>query len=142
MIDLIRPYLTTPYIALFIIGALYVKTKVEKFRRNRRIALLGSRGPIRPTWLPYGIDFLFEVIRYLLKDKNYELWLITFKKYAGGRYTIEHDGAERVILTSEPENIKAVLATQFKDYGKGEAFRLDFHDFLGDGEFIAKSQRT
>lgn len=48
---------------------------------------------------------------------------------------MEVGSGERVILTAEPENIKAVLATQFKEYGKGEQFRLDWFHFLGNGIF-------
>lgn len=40
-----------------------------------------------------------------------------------------------MVFTADPENIKAVLATQFGDYGKGEPFHEDFRDFLGDGIF-------
>lgn len=39
-------------------------------------------------------------------------------------------------MTSDPENIKALLATQFKDFGKGEEFHKDWHPFLGDGIFV------
>jgi cytochrome P450 len=38
-------------------------------------------------------------------------------------------------MTNDEINIKAVLATQFSDYGKGEKFNKDFHDFLGDSVF-------
>jgi cytochrome P450 len=40
-----------------------------------------------------------------------------------------------VILTKDEENIKAILATQFSDYGKGEKFNKDWHPFLGDSIF-------
>jgi hypothetical protein len=41
-------------------------------------------------------------------------------------------GGQRFIFTADPENIKAVLATQFDDYGKGEEFNRSFHEFLGN----------
>jgi hypothetical protein len=57
-----------------------------------------------------------------------------FQKWAGpNHYTIEAGASARMIFTAEPENIKAILATQFKEYGKGEQFRKDWHAFLGDG---------
>ncbi|KAF2795331.1 cytochrome P450 52A11 [Melanomma pulvis-pyrius CBS 109.77] len=135
MFDLFRSYLSAPYILLALITLFLLKNTVSKYQRNRRIARLGSRAPIRTTYLPYGVDFLYQILQYMLKDKNYELWLHMFKTYAYGRFTIESDGAERVILTADPENIKALLATQFKEFGKGEAFRLDWHAFLGDSIF-------
>lgn len=38
----------------------------------------------------------------------------------------------RLVLTADEENIKAILATQFGDYGKGAQFNSEWHDFLGD----------
>ena len=40
-----------------------------------------------------------------------------------------------MVLTEDPENIRALLATQFKDFGKGEHFHRDWHEFLGDSIF-------
>jgi len=40
----------------------------------------------------------------------------------------------RLILTADEENIKAILATQFGDYGKGAQFNSEWHDFLGDSK--------
>jgi cytochrome P450 len=39
------------------------------------------------------------------------------------------------LITTDPENIKAVLTTQFADYGKGEKFNHEFSAFLGDSIF-------
>jgi len=51
-------------------------------------------------------------------------------------YTVETKvGSRRYILTADYEIIKAVLATQFNDFGKGETFNRQFHDFLGDSVF-------
>ena len=41
---------------------------------------------------------------------------------------------ERIIFTSDEENVKAILATQFQDYGKGPQFRKDWKEFLGLSE--------
>jgi cytochrome P450 len=38
-------------------------------------------------------------------------------------------------MTADEANIKAILATQFADYGKGADFNRDWHDFLGDSIF-------
>ena len=51
-------------------------------------------------------------------------------------YTVETKiGSRRYILTADHEIIKAVLATQFNNFGKGEIFNRQFHDFLGDSVF-------
>lgn len=41
----------------------------------------------------------------------------------------------RVIITDDPENIKAILTSQFADFGKGELFHREWYDFLGDSIF-------
>jgi cytochrome P450 len=38
-------------------------------------------------------------------------------------------------MTSDEVNIKAILASQFNDFGKGKKFNYDWHDFLGDSIF-------
>ncbi|KAI4259583.1 MAG: hypothetical protein LQ352_000651 [Teloschistes flavicans] len=42
---------------------------------------------------------------------------------------------ERLIFTADPENIKAVLASQFNEYGKGDNFLHEWKEFLGHGIF-------
>lgn len=41
----------------------------------------------------------------------------------------------RIVFTIDHENIKAILATQFSDYGKGEPFHREWKPFLGDSIF-------
>ena len=45
-----------------------------------------------------------------------------------------------MILTTSPANIKAILATQFADYGKGPEFARDWKDFLGRGIFVVDGE--
>ena len=42
---------------------------------------------------------------------------------------------KRVIFTADPENIKAILTSQFSDYGKGEHFHSEWEEMLGDSIF-------
>lgn len=48
---------------------------------------------------------------------------------------------QRIILTADPENIKAILATQFTDYGKGEPFHQEWKPFLGDSIFATDGEK-
>ncbi|KAJ8109780.1 hypothetical protein OPT61_g7207 [Boeremia exigua] len=132
--------LSTPYLLGYVV-VLYVGYKVAvAIRSNAKIRKLGARAPVRKTYFPLGLDMAYEVVTHALNDKSYEMWVKMFDKWAGsGRYTVEAGIGERVILTAEPENIKAILATQFKDYGKGEQFRKDWHMFLGNGIFTTDS---
>ncbi|KAI1102772.1 cytochrome P450 monooxygenase CYP539B5 [Jackrogersella minutella] len=47
---------------------------------------------------------------------------------------------ERYLFTRDPEHIKAVLATQFADFGKGPRFHDLWRPFLGDSIFTTDGQ--
>jgi hypothetical protein len=127
--------LSTPYLLGAVVVLFIGYRIVQQVSTDARIRKLGARAPVRKTYFPYGVDMAYEVVTHALKDLSYELWVAMFEKWCGpGRYTIEAGiGGERVVLTADPENIKAILATQFKNYGKGEQFRKDWHAFLGNG---------
>lgn len=68
-----------------------------------------------------------------------ELWQAFFADIGG--WTGETSTAgRRTILTADPENIKAILATQFSDYGKGRLFHEEFREFLGDSIFTTDGE--
>jgi len=47
-----------------------------------------------------------------------EMWQNNLLKYSKGTHTIETMVlGHRLILTEDPENIKAILGSQFEDYG-------------------------
>ena len=138
MLETTSKPLSTP-ILLGTLAVLYIAYRISKsLLTNAQIRRLGARPPIRTSYAPLGLDLAYEVVTYAINDKTYEMWVGMFKKWCGpGRYTIEAGVGQRVILTAEPENIKAILATQFKDYGKGEQFRKDWHAFLGNGTYTS-----
>lgn len=114
---------------------------VARFSYDAKLRKLGARAPIRRTWLPLELDLAYQILKAAVDDKMYEFWLNTFQRYSrNGCYTIETGIGERVVMTADPENIKAILATQFKEYGKGEQFHADWDDFLGDGIFNTDGQ--
>lgn len=68
------------------------------------------------------------------RHADVEAWQGYFKSW--GSHTVEvNGGGQHMVLTDDPENIKAILATQFRDYGKGEDFHRDWEEFLGDSIF-------
>jgi hypothetical protein len=57
------------------------------------------------------------VIRYARNNANRQFWAKRFKEF--GNHTMEMTVlGQRLIMTDEPENIKAILATQFHDFGE------------------------
>lgn len=64
----------------------------------------------------------------------HEFWWDLYSKHGNPArpWTIESSVlGGRNILTSDEDNIKAILATQFADYGKGPQFRKEWKEFLG-----------
>lgn len=136
MITFTNTSFSTPHL-LGAVVVLYIAYKISVvISINAQIRKLGARAPVRRSYVPWGLDMAYEVLMSALENKTYEMWLGMFEKWAGpGRYTIEAGVGQRVILTADPENMKAILATQFKDYGKGKQFWQEWHAFLGNGMF-------
>lgn len=83
-----------------------------------------------------GIDLLVRAVQGTLRHKDVKVWERWFTTSKGFNYTAEaRPVGRRIIFTADPENIKAILATQFTDYGKGEPFHREWKDFLGDSIF-------
>ncbi|KAK4498135.1 hypothetical protein PRZ48_010791 [Zasmidium cellare] len=99
-----------------------------------RIASLGKSAPIVRTYTPFNIGFLIQALWYFSKHRNHELWWKLFRTVANPKrpYTVEAvTVGQRIIFTADEENVKAILATQFGEYGKGPQFRKEWKDFLG-----------
>lgn len=134
------PPSTVVVVIVVFIFAHYIYTSYE---RNKRLNRLGARPRRYKNKLPLGIDFVYKGITYARAHKNLEFWRLCFSKFGNpsNPYTLEGNaGGLRIIFTADPDNIKAVLATQFADFGKGEQFNKDWHDFLGDSIFAADGQ--
>jgi hypothetical protein len=133
--------ISAPYLLLGAAVLYFAYNIVLRLQKDAHIRKLGARAPIRRSYLPWSVDFAYDVLTHAMNDQMFEMWNGIFAKWAGpGLYTLEAGVGERVILTAEPENIKAILATQFKDYGKGEAFRKDWYKFLGNGIFATDGE--
>lgn len=80
------------------------------------------------------------------KNQALEFWTYLFEHTGGAAilsYTCELRllSSVRVIFTADPENIKAILTTQFQDYGKTEPFHNEWKDFLGDSIFTTDGKQ-
>jgi len=114
---------------------------LHSFLLTRRIHNLGSSAPRVRSWAPFGIDIAIYSIVATSTDRDLAFWHWLFSFARAGKKTIETDiGGQRFIFTADTENIKAILATQFSDYGKGEPFHEDWKDFLGDSIFTTDGE--
>ena len=104
-------------------------------KQAREAERLGCKEPkIRPNRLPFGIDFVREALQAdsdrLFPDFMYDLYkrmgTTTFKHYILGGTGFS---------TTDPKNLQALLATQFKDFGLGPRRHNMFKPLLGVGIF-------
>ncbi|KAL1902772.1 hypothetical protein Sste5346_000682 [Sporothrix stenoceras] len=128
--------------ALVVTGVIYVVfyvyTSIDERIRLRRTG--GLRAPYYPGRLPGSIDLVHRTLKAAAEHKNRENWEGIFRSV--NNHTAEfHVLGRRIIFTDDPENIKAILATQFQDYGKGEPFHEEFKAFLGDSIFTTDGSR-
>lgn len=132
--------LTYTQLFLLLCTLFAVNVYVQRFLQARKIRRLGLTAPIIKTYVPWGLDMSVKACWYFLNNRAMEAWLDEWVKLGALRtlnYTMELRLLTdlRVIMTADPENIKAILTQQFSDYGKGEQFHLEWKDFLGDSIF-------
>ncbi|ETS86214.1 hypothetical protein PFICI_00042 [Pestalotiopsis fici W106-1] len=115
-----------------------IATSFEKRQRLRRLA--GAPAPKIKARLPWGLDIVKRQVKATMSHKNLESWYTLFKDVPGMTAEGKIIG-RRLIFTSDPENIKAILASQFGDYGKGEPFHREWSEFLGDSIFVTDGDK-
>ena len=131
-VDTVLPYLTKWYTILAIVGIVYYIAL--SIKQARFIAKHGCEEA--PTFFRLGV-FSLPLVFTLLQSKNQgylaDFINSTFERMGAYTFIIRLFGV-RVVATEDPENIKAVLATQFNDFALG--FRHDhLAPLLGDGIF-------
>lgn len=127
-------------------GVYVVYACVQRLYEEHRVNQLGPRALKISHKLPWALDFIYAAIQATIHHKNLENWQEFFTKAGAGSsgnsaYTVEvHALVRRVVFTADPENIKAILATQFGEFGKGEQFHEEWEEFLGDSIFATDGQ--
>ncbi|KAK3300298.1 cytochrome P450 [Chaetomium fimeti] len=115
----------------YIIVAVFVRPAWQEMKLSR---MPGSRAFKIKTVMPFGLDFVWGGISAGKKHETLRFWRDMFKHAPS--HTVEGRLAgRRIVFTADHENIKAILATQFNDYGKGEPFHEEWKAFLGDSIF-------
>ena len=137
-------FLAHPFVfSLFIITSFWLYSVIVKLFENRAIIKLGSLAPRVRSYLPLGADVIYRTVRHSNNhtDIDFWNWLFTWSPNELSK-TVEVDLARhRWIFTADPDNIKAVLATQFQDFGKGQQLHNDWRPFLGDSIFATDGQQ-
>ncbi|KAK5138075.1 hypothetical protein LTR08_005873 [Meristemomyces frigidus] len=111
---------------------------------EHKIDALGKRAPAVRTWTPWNVWLLFSAMWYFAHHRNHEWWWSIFETRGNKHipYTVEAiTVGDRIIFTADEENVKAILAAQFADFGKGPQFRKEWKDFLGLSIFTTDGQQ-
>lgn len=118
---------------LLLILARYVFSRIQE---ERKIRSLGAHAKTINSWVPFGLGFVARTVHDQRRHDLLAGWYRIFAdRSAVHPFTREiRIVGNRLVLTADEENIKAVLATQFHDYGKGAQFNAEWHDFLGDSK--------
>ncbi|KAJ5772985.1 Cytochrome P450 [Penicillium paradoxum] len=144
MIEDLLTELTPSRAVLCVLGLFVTGCVFRKLQTSAQIARLGARAPKIRFRLPYAIDFIYKGYQANQAHQDAEFWDQVIM-HADGRTnvkTAELDAgiSTRMILTKDPENIKALLTGQFADYGKGESFHHEWKEFLGDSIFATDGE--
>ena len=133
------PLLRYAILAIALFSFYLVAARVLDILRIRRH---GSRAPQIYGWLPWNIDIVLKSIKNSTEHTDLQFWTWLFSHASPTSPTVEVPlGGQRFVFTVQPENIKAILATQFSDFGKGQPFHEDWKDFLGDSIFTTDGDR-
>lgn len=125
------PQLAAALLGTWILYSL-VRSVISKIQDRRKAQALGCLPPhdIGNTW--WGIPAYLEVVESARTYKPIEYGM---KLRARGGNTFQQTVlGTQLIATFEPENVKAVLATQFNDFALATRSKV-FGPFLGDGIF-------
>ena len=131
-------FYSNPFISFsVVVSLLCLYSLISYIHKRISIRRLGTRAARVPNYLPFGLDIVFRSVRHSLNNLDLEFWLWLFNhKTDPHSYTVETNlSGRRFIFTADPTNVKAVLASQFQDYGKGKQFNAEWQDFLGDSIF-------
>ncbi|CAI7618550.1 unnamed protein product [Penicillium glandicola] len=144
MIEGLFAVVTPSRALLYVLGLFVAFCVFRKFQASAQIARLGDRAPKIKFHLPYALDFIFQGYHASQANRDIEFW-DTKLGQAGGLTnvkTAELDAgiSTRMVITKDPENIKALLTGQFADYGKGESFHQEWKEFLGDSIFTTDGE--
>lgn len=111
-----------------VLGLLYFAARrfATHLRRRNIILSHGCKAPPKfPVWDPvFGLDVMYKIIKARSRKQ-----LLSMRRSQHEVYGMTHStriGSIPTISTIEPENMKAVLSTNFKDFGVGLPRRRAF----------------
>ncbi|KAK3711360.1 hypothetical protein LTR37_009740 [Vermiconidia calcicola] len=132
------PHITKLVLGLVVVFAAY-QVYIQLTLGRKRRAIARERGclpsPALPQWdRIMGIDLFRDNMRAIKAHNFLELSYQRFQDLGVNTYQLIALG-RRIYITTEPENLKAIQAIDFKKWGLGERRKISFRPLLGDGIF-------
>ncbi|KAL8837390.1 MAG: hypothetical protein Q9176_005696 [Flavoplaca citrina] len=122
-----------------ILGAVYyVITIARKYQARKNLVLQhGCKPPSRyPVWDPFlGLDVVYDALRAAKRNTFIEEKISHYNDY--GNTHSSRLTTYPVISTIEPQNIKTVLSTNFKDFVIGSPRRRAFGPVIANSVLVA-----
>ncbi|KAK6068712.1 cytochrome p450 52a11 [Seiridium cupressi] len=141
LIEILFEHTSTSGILVFISVSWIIYRIISNVDQRKRLSRLpGAPAPKITSKWPWALDIVMRQVDATINHKNLDSWYSLMKDLPGTTAEATVVG-RRLVFTSDPENIKAILAAQFTDYGKGEPFHRDWSEFLGDSIFTTDGDK-
>ena len=138
MVSIVYPSLLQAFLCLSSIYCIYrVRWELTTGQARRRLSKAKGCQPI-PAWPmrfgTFGVGFVIETMKFLRERKllEYDQQRFTTMGFNTFQMTVLRN---TIVLTIEPENLKAILATDYKSWSIGRARKKSLTPFLGEGIF-------
>ncbi|GLA70827.1 protein kinase alk2 [Aspergillus tubingensis] len=124
--------------AIVFLGAIYLTFRIlgslhQAYHHRKKSKALGCQPPKSVDTGILGITGFYRIAK-AAREKRWVEFIADHYQTSGPTFRQQALGGLMVTNTVEPENIKALLATQFQDFGLGTRHR-EFYPLLGNGIF-------
>ncbi|OLL26170.1 Cytochrome P450 52A13 [Neolecta irregularis DAH-3] len=118
---------------LFAVAVMLVGLCAHMFSERKGLTSEHLFPPLVKSFIPLGLDNILMLIRLSIENTHFYFFKRHFENY--GQTFALRVGVANLYFTNDPENIKALLSTQFGEFGKGPLFHETLKEFLGHGIF-------
>ncbi|KAL0941168.1 Cytochrome P450 52A13-like protein 2 [Colletotrichum truncatum] len=136
----VSAYTQTPLYILvpgFLLILILLKRVFHKLNTSRKARQLSCKPPpLEPSSLPFGIDTVLTSLRADREQRTPDHVASRFAALGTYTFQISLLGTTNLI-TADPRNVQALLATQFNDFGMGLARSTNLKTVLGRSIFAA-----
>ncbi|EFQ35175.1 cytochrome P450 [Colletotrichum graminicola] len=127
-------YILIPILLVAINLSVGLHRRISRARRARKLSCRPT--PLEPSSLPLGIDTVLSSLRADREQRTPDHVAARFAALGAYTFRISLLGTTNLV-TADPRNIQALLATQFSDFGMGLARSTNLKTVLGRSIFAA-----